>query len=258
MRAALQVTIGLCAAPARALLPDAPLTAARPSPRQLIDEFQLRRPVETAAASPAPERAASAWAPERAAAEAFVVSGDAAEATVPSVAIVDSLVDDALRRDLLALLGECDDVVEAGPSASAWTRGAFVDHADELESASDSLGLRPHLLDALTAESPAPAALVELQTRLQSWFSHANDADVTVTRIPSFALGDAAVPALAANAPVAGSDGTFEWHVDADPLDVPPSPWRDAYGCYANRAPRRGYTRGDGSRRRRGCDVDIP
>jgi len=43
---------------------------------------------------------------------------------------------------------------------------------------------------------------------------------------------------LAANAPTA-ADGAaaFGWHVDADPLLLPPSPWTDAYRRYPNRLP---------------------
>jgi hypothetical protein len=63
------------------------------------------------------------------------------------------------------------------------------------------------------------------------------------------------VPCITANAPVAADgvaaagggagageeeeaeeDGVFGWHVDADPLAAPPSPWTDAFGRYPNRA----------------------
>mmetsp|Transcript_7677 Transcript_7677/g.31751 ORF Transcript_7677/g.31751 Transcript_7677/m.31751 type:complete len:173 (+) Transcript_7677:244-762(+) len=45
------------------------------------------------------------------------------------------------------------------------------------------------------------------------------------------------VPPIAANAPVAGD--AFSYHVDADPYLAPPSPWRDFWGAYVNRAPGR-------------------
>jgi len=47
-------------------------------------------------------------------------------------------------------------------------------------------------------------------------------------------MGDASVTPLTANAPVYGD--TYQPHVDADPTNLPPSPWTDIYGRYPNRA----------------------
>jgi hypothetical protein len=39
------------------------------------------------------------------------------------------------------------------------------------------------------------------------------------------------IPPLAANAPTAADgDDAFGWHIDADPMLLPPSPWTDVYG----------------------------
>jgi hypothetical protein len=51
-----------------------------------------------------------------------------------------------------------------------------------------------------------------------------------VTRLPSATLGDAVLP-IAANAPTAADEGAFDWHIDADPNLLPPSPWTDYYGA---------------------------
>ena len=46
------------------------------------------------------------------------------------------------------------------------------------------------------------------------------------------------MPPLAGNAPCAADAAdAYSWHVDADPLQLPPSPWTDAFGRYPNRAP---------------------
>lgn len=53
----------------------------------------------------------------------------------------------------------------------------------------------------------------------------------------SAVYGDAVAP-IAANAPVAAdAAGLYGWHIDADPVMLPPSPWTDVYGRTPNRAP---------------------
>ena len=54
------------------------------------------------------------------------------------------------------------------------------------------------------------------------------------TRLPEAVFG-ACVSPLTGNAPCYGD--SFHWHVDADPSQVPPSPWADTYGKYTNRSP---------------------
>ena len=212
---------------------------------ELIETFGLREGVATTQ---------STWRSESASCVSFAVAGDgddsgdsgdgggggddASRFETTSVAVVDGLVDGALRSELLALLGESDARVECGPSPESWT-GTFVDHEDESGRA-DRGGLAPSLLSTLGG-APPPRALVELQTRLRKWFVTCNGDDgLVVSRMPRLAVGSADVPQIAANAPVSGDgDDAYGWHVDADPAVVPPSPWKDAFGAYANRSPGR-------------------
>ena len=74
---------------------------------------------------------------------------------------------------------------------------------------------------------------MELQSRIVAYLEHLND-EVLVSALPEAALGDAVGP-IAANAPVHGDE--YGWHIDADPMLLPPGPFTDFFGRAPNRAP---------------------
>lgn len=76
------------------------------------------------------------------------------------------------------------------------------------------------------------------QARIARVISEANGGRAVVTRMSTAVLGDEITP-LAANAPVSSDGDIFSWHIDADPMLLPPSPWTDVYGLAPNRAPGR-------------------
>lgn len=204
---------------------------------------------------------------------------------VSEVLVVDGIVDEALRCQLMGVLsagelglagggGEWDAAASADPRV--WVRGGLSDipsnwgeipeggeeeeGGDEYVNAAGGLGLRPEALARLCDEDDPPPAVLELQARLARFLCHANAnetgeragaaADPTAAAATSPAplcvarMSDACfggdIPPLAANAPTAADgDGVFGWHIDADPMLLPPSPWTDAYGRYPNRAPDR-------------------
>lgn len=155
------------------------------------------------------------------------------------VVAVDGLVDGELLASLRRLFG-CsgeheDDAL--GPNPKVWKMGAFQDVDLEGESTGACYGLSHDAIEALTKDDPAPRALLELQTRIAKLVEAANPGrKVCVSRMPEACLGSA-VPPVAGNAPVADDGDAFSWHIDADPMLLPPSPWTDFYGRYANRAP---------------------
>ncbi|KAJ1468226.1 hypothetical protein T484DRAFT_1661647, partial [Baffinella frigidus] len=128
------------------------------------------------------------------------------------VVVLDGFLDDALRQALLAQI-----------TALPWDRVL-----GDLPEQERSMGLTAEGLEALCGGEPS-AAVLEVQTRLALLFPHN-----TVARMSDMVLGDE-VPPIVCNAPEAGE--SFEWHIDADPGDVPPSPWRDRHGMYYNREP---------------------
>ena len=164
---------------------------------------------------------------------------------VSSVVAYDGVVDEALRAQLAALL-QADEAwdAEEGADERLWERGTFNDAASEAGGADGGVsvrangwGLRPEALEALCAEDPCPAPLLELQARLVTLLRAANPTGVQleVCRQSHAIFGEAITP-LAANAPVA-ADGAeaYGWHIDADPAMLPPSPWTDLHGRFPNR-----------------------
>jgi len=164
------------------------------------------------------------------------------------VAVYDGVVDEALRAALQALIGVTESTAvptsEAkGPDPATWERGGFTDvpQADGAAPAG-TWGLRAEALERLCADGSdgdeTPAAVVELQTRVAALLRAANPAaadGLAVCRMPAAALGDSVTP-LAANAPVhADGEDAYGWHIDADPMLLPPSPWTDYHGRYRNR-----------------------
>lgn len=200
------------------------------------DFWELQRPVERTATT---WKASSARNAMHAELDGAHIDG---RWDCSTVSVWDGVVDEELRCALLNLLGESEGwEPEVGPDAAAWERG-FRDVLLDVESetAATSWGLGPEALERLCTQSPTPAPLLELQSRLQALADASNpDAACSLCRMPAAALGDEITP-LAANAPTAAEDpDTFQWHIDADPNLLPPSPWTDYYGRYPNREPGR-------------------
>ena len=143
------------------------------------------------------------------------------------VVAVDGLVDEALSVALLqAMRGRSENV-----DKRSWRRGALRDvvDGDSVSSAGACWGLSAARLKSLYASD----AVLELQSRLVTYLEQYND-EVLVSALPEAALGDAVGP-LAANAPVHGDE--YGWHIDADPMLLPPGPFTDFFGRSPNRAP---------------------
>jgi probable phosphoglycerate mutase len=206
--------------------------ARQPSSLEFINHVGLRVPVTTRA---------SAWRPTSASSTGFVISGSdvgGGDEGVVSVVAIDGIVDGALRRALLGAMGERDGDFEAGPSPDAWTAGLLADYdKDAAKPGVQSLGLRPHVLEALHAADD----VIELESRLRAWLVAANGGDegLVLSRMPFQALGLGGAlggATVVGNAPVADDGVDYAWHVDSDPVDAAPSPWRDAFGAYPNRS----------------------
>eukprot|EP00964_Phaeocystis_antarctica_P057609 scaffold34109_cov73-Phaeocystis_antarctica.AAC.5 len=225
-----------------------PLAALEAARAAHIEMYELRQPVRTRPTAWQPELArvvtnavldgatvehegASWWDVSG----AVVLDGVVGEASLTQV-------DEALRAELLALLqedGSWDP--EAGPDPRYWERGTLTDVMDEggedSEGGEGGWGVGAERLEALCSEELGP--VVELQARLEALLQAANrgTCDVALCRMSSAVYGDAVAP-MAANAPVAADDaGLYGWHIDADPVMLPPSPWTDVYGRTPNRAP---------------------
>lgn len=175
---------------------------------------------------------------------------------VSEVAAFDGVVDESLRARLLACFSGGDHDPEAGADGRFWERGALTDvvkvgggaAAEAAEEAgagmsrTGGVGLSAKALEALCDEAAPPPAVVELQSRLALLFAAANPPGVGAGGVVATRMSDACfggpIPPLAGNAPVA-ADGAaaFDFHIDADPMLLPPSPWTDAFGRYPNRAP---------------------
>jgi hypothetical protein len=151
--------------------------------------------------------------------------------------VFDNLVNPALRKRLLNVVKgnpeEANDEwneVDFGPDPNRWERGGLMDVVDEngAETTSDGTcwGLtNDAIVDICFDHHPA---IAEFESKLSQLFS-----DFVVSRLPEAVFGDCISP-LTANAPTHGD--TFEYHIDADPLQVPPSPWADVFGRYPNRS----------------------
>ena len=187
-----------------------------------MDAYALDTPVATRPTS---------WA--RARVSVLNVELDGAEVDgrfdVSSVVAIDGIVDDALRGDLLELLGGGE---EPHPDLGAGRLHRH-DHGR-----CRTRRLRPSRRGArsLCADEPPPAAIVELQSRLAKLIAAANAEPVVVARQPEAALGGE-VPPLAGNAPCAADAAdAYSWHVDADHCSCRrrrgPTLWE-----YPNRAP---------------------
>ena len=208
--------------------------------RDHVERFELRKRVAV--------DATSTWDPKVVSPVAHVEIDGAVdedgEFDVSRLVVLDGLVDEPLRRDLLGLLGDSGDG-RCDPDPSVWTKDLYTELV--LDAAGNEVPPPPgakacwgldgdHLL-ALCDEDTVPRPILELQTRLTKYL----DPSITLCRVPPACLGDDILP-IAANAPQHrdGSDA-FDWHIDGDPAQHPPSPWTDAFGFHGNR--RRGKPR---------------
>jgi hypothetical protein len=171
-----------------------------------------------------------------------------------SVIVLDNLISESLRQRLLNVvkgypedITAIDDIwddVEFGPNPERWERGGLMDTIsgdddddddtdndqknDEATSDGSSCwGLTPEAIEDLCYPNKH-SAISEFESILSQLF-----ADFTVTRLPEAVFGDSISP-ITANAPTNGD--SFDYHIDADPLQVPPSPWSDVFGRYPNRS----------------------
>ncbi|KAL7436535.1 hypothetical protein ACHAXM_005250 [Skeletonema potamos] len=153
-----------------------------------------------------------------------------------SIVVLDNLLDDSLRKRLLNVVNGCPeddtstDHCKDGPNPNRWVRGGLVDvvgnNSDGEENDGPCLGLTDDaIVDICLHDHPA---INEFEARLAQLFS-----DFIVTKLPEAVLGDCVSP-ITANAPCHGDN--FEFHIDADPMQVPPSPWADVFGRYPNRS----------------------
>jgi hypothetical protein len=164
-----------------------------------------------------------------------------------SVLVFDHLVDNDLRRRLLDVVlgkdeeeekdgsGDDDwDDVTNGPDPRRWIRGGLLDTPKNSDNDDDDdteggpcWGLTEDAVEEICFEQHD--AFTQFETILSELLS-----DYVITRLPEAVMG-ASISPLTANAPTAGD--TFDYHVDGDPMQNPPSPWTDIYGRYPNRSP---------------------
>ena len=171
-----------------------------------------------------------------------------------AVVVLDGLVTDELRAELLAvLLGESGEAPSgkggparpcSRPPTTRWERTTCDGAGLPL-----SWGLKPSLLRKL--ERQPPPCVVAVQSRLARLYP-----EYTIAHMPPIGSGEldrppGAAPAdegneggaaagaaqytatsFVANAATYGS--AFQWHVDADPSSLPPSAWLRRHGDYAN------------------------
>ncbi|KAL7468664.1 hypothetical protein ACHAXS_008900 [Conticribra weissflogii] len=153
-----------------------------------------------------------------------------------SIIVFDNLLDESLRKRLLNIVKgypESSEIEEwndtkNGPDPSRWTRGGLVDVIDEgFEMKAPSCwGLSDEAVnDICFGRHPA---ILEFESTLTKLFP-----GFIVSRLPEAVFGECVSP-LTANAPTYGD--SFSYHIDADPLQVPASPWSDVFGVYPNRS----------------------
>jgi len=156
-----------------------------------------------------------------------------------SVLVFDNLVSDDLRERLLDVVkGEPShetnwNDIENGPDPDRWIRGALQDIPDNADNGEDERlscwGLPTKAIEELC--SARHDAIEEFESLLTNLFPQ-----FVVSRLPEAVYGESVSP-LTANAPIAGEEGLYTYHIDGDPLQTPPSPWTDVYGRYPNRSP---------------------
>mmetsp|Transcript_15007 Transcript_15007/g.32551 ORF Transcript_15007/g.32551 Transcript_15007/m.32551 type:complete len:515 (+) Transcript_15007:60-1604(+) len=159
-----------------------------------------------------------------------------------SIIVFDKICPKSLREKLLNVVkgypensadeGDEWDDIENGPDPKRWVRGGlsdiFVDETRDDDNGEEGpcWGLTDEaVMDICFNDHPA---IAEMESKFAQLFP-----DFIVARLPEAVLGGC-VSTLTANAPTHGD--TFDYHIDADPLQVPPSPWADVFGRYPNRS----------------------
>lgn len=176
-----------------------------------------------------------------------------------SVVVFDNLVNDDLRKRLLDIVvnngngdsnnenenDSCWNDIDHGPDPSRWIRGGLQDVPDHndtnnnsttTEGTSSCWGLRPEIIEDLI--STAPNQQHDAIHELESLLTELWEPEYVVCRMPEAVYGDSVSP-ITANAPVADEYDDplmYQYHIDGDPMQCPPSPWTDVYGRYPNRA----------------------
>ncbi len=155
-----------------------------------------------------------------------------------SVVVFDNLISNDLRRRLLDVVkgkasGDDDwNDVENGPDPGRWVRGGLQDIPDSDEETNDEVlscwGLPAEAIEDICLKQHE--AINEFESILTNLFPQ-----FVVSRLPEAVYGECVSP-LTANAPVAGEESLYDYHIDGDPLQTPPSPWTDVYGRYPNRS----------------------
>ena len=160
-----------------------------------------------------------------------------------SILVFDKLLDKKLRKRLLNVVkgypeshSETDDDwndIDNGPDPKRWVRGGLMDVVpddnsldnDDNDGGGSCWGLSDDaIMDICFGDHPA---IAEFESKLSQLFP-----DFVVSRLPEAVLGECVSP-LTANAPTHGD--SFDYHIDSDPYQVPPSPWADVFGRYPNR-----------------------
>jgi len=161
-----------------------------------------------------------------------------------SVLVFDKLLDKKLRKRLLNVVkgypedhtsekDNWDDVMN-GPDPARWVRGGLMDLVNDNSESNEERdeeegscwGLSDDaIMDICYNEHPA---IAEFESKLSLLFP-----DFIVSRMPEAVFGEGCISPLTANAPTHGD--TFDYHIDADPLQAPASIWTDVYGRYPNR-----------------------
>lgn len=146
-----------------------------------------------------------------------------------TILVFDDFVENTLRKRLLNVLNNNEGIYwndkMDGPDPKRWEKGGLIDIFDEGDK-STCWGLTEEATRELCFEEHE--SILEVEQKICALFS-----DFIVARLPEAVLG-ANVSPLTANAPTFGD--SFEYHIDADPKQTPPSPWTDIFGRYFNRA----------------------
>mmetsp|Transcript_23167 Transcript_23167/g.34491 ORF Transcript_23167/g.34491 Transcript_23167/m.34491 type:complete len:490 (+) Transcript_23167:56-1525(+) len=147
-----------------------------------------------------------------------------------SVMVFDDFVDNSLRERLLDVVNGRDEEYSwndktHGPDPKRWIRGGLMDTLNDNEDVPTCWGLSEEATHELCFEEHS--AIAEVEEKISNLFP-----DFTVTRLPEACFGSCVSP-LTANAPTFGD--VFAYHIDADPNQMPPSPWTDLFGRYFNR-----------------------
>ena len=144
------------------------------------------------------------------------------------VCVLDGLVDDRLRAELMRLLADIDSRAASAPEAPTeqrWER-TTCDGAG----LPPTWGLQPQLLADL--ERRPPPCILEVQARLAKLYPEYTLARMRRGVVDAGRGARYWCSSFVANAAVHGD--AFQWHVDADPASFPPGAWLAAYGDYAN------------------------